>query len=336
MKAVVLNGFGGVENFELQEVPDPVIKDDEILVKIKACSFNPADYQIRRGGPEANAVKSMILGRDLSGIVMEVGKAVKDFHAGDEVIAYSSIMGSNGSNAEFIAIPANIAGRKPANLSFEHAAAIPVVGLTALQTIQQSKINPTQTIFLTGGSGGVGTFFLHLARQFNISQIITTYGSEESRNYLLDNGLRPDQLINYRQKDLETHLLKANGNKYFDVCIDYVGGPISETAAEVLKIGGTYADITFLGTNKSRSTIFNKSATLQNIAIYANALTEDNSLRSKFGEKLNFLAGLFEADALKPLPVLEVGDFSVEAVQKGHTILESNAAKGKLVMSFRQ
>lgn len=335
MKAVVLNGFGGVENFELQEVKDPVIKDDEILVKIKACSFNPADYQIRRGGPEANAVKSMILGRDLAGIVMEVGKAVNNFKAGDEVIAYSSVMGSNGSNAEYISLPANIVGKKPANLTFEQAAAIPVVGLTALQTIQQCKIGPSQSIFLTGGSGGVGTFFLHLSRHFKIDNIVSIYGSEESRNHLITNGLKPEQAVNYRQDDLVKQLLKTNSNRFFDICIDYVGGPISETAAEVLKIGGTHADITFLGTDKSRSTIFNKSATLQNIAIYANALTDDIVLRSKFGENLNFLSELFENGSLEPMPVVEVGEFSVATVQKGHTILENNAAKGKLVMSFR-
>ena len=335
MKAVVLKAFGGVENFVLQEVQDPVIKEDEILVRIKACSFNPADYQIRQGGPEANAVKSMILGRDLSGIVMDKGKAVQDFGVGDEVIAYSSIMGSNGSNAEYIALPANIVGKKPANLSFEQAAAIPVVGLTALQTIQQCSIKPSHAVFLTGGSGGVGTFFLHLSRYFGIEKIVTTYGSEESREHLLKNGLEPEQMINYREDDLIEKILRYNDHKAFDVCIDYAGGRISETAAEVLKIGGTFGDITFLGTEESRTTLFNKSATLQNIAIYANALTNDHALRSKFGENLNFLTKLFEKQLLEPMPVVEVGEFSVEAVQKGHTILENNAAKGKLVMSFK-
>ena len=334
MKAVVLKGFGGVENFLMQEVQDPVIKDDEILVKVKACSFNPADYQIRKGGPEANAVSSMILGRDLSGIVVEVGRDVTGFIAGDEVIAYSSIMGSNGSNAEYIALPANIVGKKPFNLTFEQAAAIPVVGLTALQTLQQCAIDPSNSIFLTGGSGGVGTFFVILAKHFGIENIVTTYGSQESLEHLLNIGLKREQVINYRQQNLAKEILLRNENQLFDVCIDYVGGPISEIAAEVMKIGGTFADITFLGTEICKNKIFDKSATLQNIAIYANALSTDNHLRSKFGKNLNLLSELFEKDFLNPTPVVEVGEFSVEAVQRGHTLLENNAAKGKLVMSF--
>lgn len=334
MKAVVLKGFGGVENFTMQEVQDPVISDDQILVKVKACSFNPADYQIRKGGPEANAVSSMILGRDLSGVVVEAGKAVKNLKARDEVMAYSSIMGSNGSNAEYIALPANIVGKKPANLSFEQAAAIPVVGLTSLRTIQQCAIEPGNSIFVTGGSGGVGTFFLGLARHFGIENILTIYGSDESRQHLLNIGMKPEKMINYRQDDLISQLLQRNQNSAFDICIDYVGGRISETAAEVLKIGGTFADITFLGTDKSRATLFDKSATLQNIAIYANALSTDDELRVRFGRDLNLLSELFEKGLLEPTPVVEVGQFSVEAVQKGHTLLETNAAKGKLVMSF--
>ena len=334
MKAVVLEGFGGVENFSLQEVQDPTIKDNEILVKVKACSFNPADYQIRKGGPEANAVDSMILGRDLSGIVVKVGEAVNDFKAGDEVMAYSSIMGSNGSNAEYIALPANIVGKKPANLSFEQSAAIPVVGLTALQTIYQCALKPSQSIFLTGGSGGVGTFFIQLARHYGIKNIITTYGSRESYDHLLKIGIKPEQMVNYRQDSLAEEILKKNEGELYDVCIDYVGGRISETAAEVLKIGGTFADITFLGTQTSRTTIFNKSATLQNIAIYANALSNDEDLRARFGRDLDLLSELFQNGSLEPTPIVEVGNFSVEAVQKGHTLLENNAAKGKLVMSF--
>ncbi|PRY03659.1 alcohol dehydrogenase-like protein [Pontibacter ummariensis] len=130
MKAVILTQHGGVENFAMQELPNPEVKEDEVLVRVRACSFNPADYQIRRGGPEANAVSSMVLGRDMAGVVEQVGRKVRLLREGDEVMAYASVMGSNGTNAEFISLPANVLGKKPANLSFEQAAAIPVVGLT--------------------------------------------------------------------------------------------------------------------------------------------------------------------------------------------------------------
>lgn len=334
MKAIVLEGYGGVENFSMQEVAEPSIKENEILVQIKACSFNPADYQIRQGGPDTNVVSSMILGRDLSGIVIKVGEKVQHLQKGDEIIAYSSIMGSNGSNAELIALPANIVGKKPKNLSFAQSAAIPVVGLTALQTIQQCNLKPSQSIFVTGGSGGVGTFFISLARHFGIDKIITTAGSEESEEHLLNLGLNSNQIVNYRQEDLQSKILELNNNKNFDVCIDFVGGRISETAAEVLKIRGTFADIAYLGTPVSRTTLFNKSVSLQNIAIYSNALSTENHLRENFSKNLNILSDLFEQNHLAPMPIIEVGGFEVETVQKAHLLLEKNASKGKLIMNI--
>ncbi|MFD1079578.1 hypothetical protein ACFQ29_40655, partial [Longispora fulva] len=126
---------------------------------------------------------------------LKTGKKVNSLKAGDEVMAYSSIMGSNGSNAELIALPANILGKKPKNLSWSQAAAIPVVGLTALQTIKQTNLKPEQNIFITGGSGGVGSFFIKLAQHFRINNIITTAGSEKSKEYLIDLGLKAEQII---------------------------------------------------------------------------------------------------------------------------------------------
>lgn len=334
MKAVVLQRHGGVENFALQELPNPEVKEHEVLVRIKACSFNPADYQIRKGGPETNAASSMILGRDMAGVVERVGQKVKHLQEGDEVMAYASVMGSNGTNAEFISLPANVVGKKPANLSFAQAAAIPVVGLTALQTIRQCRLRPKQSIFVTGGSGGVGTFFIKLAQHYGISNIVTTAGSEASARYLEALGLSQHQIVDYRDLEVAKQALERNAGKPFDASLDFVGGAVSEVAAEVLKIGGTFADIAFLGTPKTRETLFSKSASLQNIAIYSHALTQDNKLRSLYSKRLNEISSLFEQEALSPLPIQVVGGFSVETVQQAHTLLESNGAKGKLIMTM--
>jgi len=334
MKAVVLLQHGGVEHFDLQDIPEPEIQDNQILVAIKACSFNPVDYQIRRGGPEASLASSMVLGRDTAGIILEVGKKVKHLQVGDEVMAYASIMGSNGTNAERIALPANIVGKKPQNLTFEQAAAIPVVGLTALRTIQQCRLKPQQSIFVIGGSGGVGTFFIKLAKHLGIENLVTTAGSEASEKHLLSLGLAQDQIVNYKQANLAQELLRCNKNMPYDVVLDFVGGTIAEVGAEVLKIGGTYADIAYLATPLAKETLFNKSATVQNIAIYSHALVQDPKLRSNYAKQLNVLATLFEEEALSPLPIQIVGGFSVKTVQDAHTLLENNHAKGKLIMSM--
>lgn len=334
MKAIVLLQYGDVDNFRLQELPDPAFKDDEVLLRIKACSFNPADYQIRRGGPETNVTKSMILGRDLSGIVEKTGNSVKRFKAGDEVMAYAGAMGSNGTNAEFISLPANVVGKKPCNLSFDQAAAIPVVGLTALQVIRQCRLKPKHHIFVIGGSGGVGTFFIKLARHFGIENLVTTYGSSSSEKHLKDLGLSQNQIINYRQPELVRKALDLNNGNHYDAVLDFVGGEIAEVGAEVLKINGTYADIPFLATHKAKEVLFNKSATVQNIAIYSRALQTNQKSRSHYCKDLNLLAALFEQEALSPLPIEIVGNFAIKTVQDAHRLLEKNAGKGKLIMSM--
>lgn len=334
MKAVVLTQHGGVENFAMQELPNPEVSENKVLVRIKACSFNPADYQIRRGGPEANMASSMVLGRDMAGVIEKVGRKVRHLKAGDEVMAYASVMGSNGTNAELISLPANIVGKKPANLSFEQAAAIPVVGLTALQTIRQCRLRRNQSIFITGGSGGVGTFFIKLAQHYGFRDIVTTAGSEASKAHLVSLGLSTRQIVDYRDPEVVQEIYERNAGKPFDTSLDFVGGAVSEVAAEVLRIGGTYADVAFLSTPKAREILFNKSVSLQNIAIYSHALTQDTRLRSLYSRRLTEISALFEQEALSPLPIQVVGGFSVQTVQRAHTMLENNASKGKLIMSI--
>jgi NADPH:quinone reductase-like Zn-dependent oxidoreductase len=162
MKAVILRDFGGVENFEWAEVPKPVVQASQVLVKIKAAAFNPIDYQMRRGDSEKKLLKSAILGRELSGIVEGVGEGVERFAPGDMVAAYVSSLASNGTYAEYISIPQQLVAKMPAGLSFEQAASLPLVGLTALQCVERLHLHPKDRVFVSGGAGGVGTILLQL------------------------------------------------------------------------------------------------------------------------------------------------------------------------------
>src|SRR6188508_3118731 len=122
MKAVILNKYGSVDNFELADLPIPEIKKGQVRIKMMAVSFNPVDYQIRKGLPEMKLVTSNILGRDIAGIVDEVHKAVTDLKKGDEVYCYVCNLASSGTYAEYVSVPAAIVSKKPASLSFEQAA----------------------------------------------------------------------------------------------------------------------------------------------------------------------------------------------------------------------
>ena len=330
MKAVVLDGFGDVENFRLADIDKPAPKDDQVLVQIKAAAFNPIDYQMRQGRRESRLMNSPVMGREMAGVVVAVGEKVDYFRVGDEIMAASGSRGSNGTYAEFMALSPELISHKPKNITFEEAAAIPSAGLTALQSFKRMKVNESESVFIAGGAGGVGSVLIKILKSNGIERIVSTAGNEHSKNALLDLGLKNDQIINYKSENLLTEILSANGNNKFDFAADIVGGQISETAAEVLKVNGNYVDITFLGTRKTREVLFDKGCVILNISNYAYALKGDLAW---YGRTLSELAQLIESGGITAPSINLVGDLSVETVQKAHALLESNQIFGKkLVM----
>lgn len=333
MKAIVLKDFGSTDNFVLAEVATPNITDNEVLVKIMASSFNPIDYQMRQGATESKLLKSPILGRELSGVVVERGKNANEFSVGDNVSAYVGSLASNGTYAEFISIPKQLLAKNPKALSFAQAAALPMVGMTALQCFNRLAIPKNQTIFIAGGAGGVGTILIKLLLATGNTHIITTAGNEESKNQLLKLGLSADAIINYKQTDFKEQLLSKTSSGKFDYCIDLVGGNMSEVCAELLQIHGTYADITFLATDKARELLFDKAATIVNVANYAYTLSGNEEDIAFYGKALAELFDKIDQQLLSPTDITVVGNLNVETVAKAHLLMENNQTKGKkLVM----
>lgn len=330
MKAIQLNGFGDVSNFSLTHLDTPVIKNDEVLIQIKAAAFNPIDYQMRLGLRESRLMRSPILGRELSGIVLQAGPDVIGFKPGDEVMVLAGSRGSNGSYAELMALNYRMIGRKPRHISFEEAAAIPSSGLTAWHSFTRMQAEACDSIFINGAAGGVGRFLIKLLKANGVSNIVATAGSGQSIAALQSIGLGAGQIINYNQPGLKDLLIAANHDKRFDYAVDLVGGPIAETTASVLKMNGNYVDVTFLGTSVTREILFDKGANILNIAAYAFAI--ENSL-SWYGDTLNHLAQLIEAGKIDAPAVNVIGNLSVETVQEAHRLMEANRIYGKkLVM----
>src|SRR5262249_55984303 len=156
----------------MEDVSVPSIQKGQIRIRIKAASFNPVDYQIRKGLPESDLVRSNILGRDLSGIVDKVFSDVKEFKKGDEVYCYVANLGSSGTYTEYITVPAAIVAKKPMCLSHEQAASIPVSGITAWLALNKTKAKKFNSVFIAGGAGGVGSFAISLAKQLGIQNIL--------------------------------------------------------------------------------------------------------------------------------------------------------------------
>jgi NADPH:quinone reductase-like Zn-dependent oxidoreductase len=329
MKAIVLNGFGDVSNFSFDEVDRPSFQEDQLLIRIKSAAFNPIDYQMRLGWRESRLMTSPILGREFSGVVEAVGKGVTGFSVGDEVIAASGSRGSNGTYAEYIAVTSKVVAHKPASLSFEAAAAIPSSGLTAFQAFRRMGMKALDSVFIAGGSGAVGRFLIKLLFADGVRKVVSTAGSEQSAGVLRAMGLEASCILDYRSEGLAEQLLAVNKGE-FDFVVDLAGGQITETAAEVLKTNGTYVDITFLGTQRSREILFDRGDMILNISNYAYMLKNE---LGGYGEALQEISDRISSGGIAAPEVHVVGELGLGTVQEAHRLMESGALNGKkLVM----
>jgi NADPH:quinone reductase-like Zn-dependent oxidoreductase len=170
MRAFIVDRYGSKDGVRFGEMPDPELRDDDVLVQIRAASVNPLDLKIRDGKlkPILPYRLPLILGNDLAGVVVGVGSRVRRFKPGDEVYARPA-QERIGTFAEFIAMNEADVAMKPENLTMEEAASIPLVGLTAWQVlVEKAKLQKGQKVFIHAGSGGVGTFAIQLAKHLLI------------------------------------------------------------------------------------------------------------------------------------------------------------------------
>ena len=212
MKAIVYTEYGTADVLQLKEIAKPTPKDDEVLVKVYAVSVNAADIHLLRADPFLIRLssgllkpKNQILGSDIAGRVEAVGKNIKEFKLGDDVFGDISANGWGGF-AEYVCVPASALVVKPANLSFEDAAAVPMAAVTALQGIRYAgQIRTGQKVLIHGASGGVGTFAVQLAKAFGAE--VTAVCS--TRNLDVARSIGADHVIDYTKEDFA-----ANGKKY--------------------------------------------------------------------------------------------------------------------------
>lgn len=216
MKAIVQDRYGSSDALELRDVEPPLVGDSEVLVRVGAAAVNAADWHIMRGDPYVarlvlglGSPKAKIRGRDFAGRVEAVGKAVQRFQPGDEVYGEA-----DGAFAEYICVAQDSIEQKPASLSFEQAAAVPLAGSTALVALRDlAKIQVGQQVLINGASGGVGTFAVQLGKAFAAS----VTGVCSTRNVELVTSLGAEDVIDYKKQDFT-----KTGQRY-DVIFDLVG-----------------------------------------------------------------------------------------------------------------
>ena len=238
MKAIVHHKYGPPDVLKLEDIPKPTAGDDEVLVKVHAASVNAGDWHLMRADPFLIRLmfggllkpKNKILGADIAGRVEAVGSNVKQFQPGDEVFGDLSGCGF-GAFAEYVCAPESALALKPANTTFEEAAAVPLAALAALQGLRdKGRIQPGLRVLINGASGGVGTFAVQIAKAFGAE----VTGVCSTRNLDMVRSIGADQVIDYTQKDCT-----QNGQRY-DLILDTAAYRSASDYQRVLSPKGTY------------------------------------------------------------------------------------------------
>lgn len=228
MKAIEIHSFGGPEVLQVEEVPIPDIRTDEVLVRVYATSVNPVDWKIREGHMGDRNLP-FVPGWDLSGVVEETGIDVKDFKKGDEVYTRPDVK-RDGTYAEYICVKASELARKPDSIDHVNAAAIPLAGLTAWQCLfTHGHLESGQKVLIHGASGGVGTFAVQFAKWKGAYVMATA--SEKNHAFLKELGA--DEVIDYHQPGYEDTISSVN------LVIDTIGGETQQHALRYTMPGGT-------------------------------------------------------------------------------------------------
>jgi NADPH:quinone reductase-like Zn-dependent oxidoreductase len=311
MKAVIIRKYGGPEVLEIADVPAPPAKDDEVVIAVRASSVNPVDWLVRDGRATSfvKVTFPVILGCDLAGTVVEVGKHAKRFTVGDAVFA---MMPQDwGAHAERVALSERLVQKKPAAITMEEAAALGTVSLTALKGLRKhAGVKAGQRIVINGGSSSVGMAAIQIAKALGAH--VTAVCSAAS--FELVRGIGADELIDYKTKDFTT------GDEKFDVVFDCVGSAPYGKCKRVLD--GARVHVTTMPTVGTFLRQFLNP--ILGAKVFALLTTGD-------GDELAFIKSLVEAGKMK-IVIDKV--FPVADVAKAQEYSKAGRAKGKIVLQF--
>jgi NADPH:quinone reductase-like Zn-dependent oxidoreductase len=322
MQAIVCEKYGSPDVLELKEVAKPIPKDDEVLVSVQAAALNAADWHFLRGEPIFMRLvsglfrpKVKILGADIAGQVEAVGTQVNQFKVGDDVFGDISDSGW-GAFAEYVCVSQKALVLKPANMTYDEAAAIPFASVTALQGLRDNgKIESGQQVLINGASGGVGTFAVQLAKSFGTE--VTAVCS--SRNLDMALSIGADHVIDYNKEDF-THK-----SQRYDLIMGVNGFHPISAYKRALRPNGTY-----VLAGGSGAQIF-QGLFLGPILSIAGHKKLRNYVAKPKQDDLAFIKELVEVDKIKPVidrkyPLSEVPE-AIRYLENGH-------ARGKVVIQI--
>jgi NADPH:quinone reductase-like Zn-dependent oxidoreductase len=311
MKAVAFDRYGSAEELQYRELEKPIAKSNELLVRVRASSVNPVDWKIRQGHLQLLTGYNFprIVGSDISGVVVEVGREVTKFQPGDEVYTFLNPINGGGC-AEYAAVPESDAAIKPKNITHAEAAAVPIAGLTALQALRDlGGIQAVNKVLINGASGGVGTFAVQVAKAMNAE----VTGVCSAKNRELVKSLGADFVLDYAEVDFTQQTDK------YDIILDAVGTRTFAECEKVLQTEGVYIStlpsFDNLAPMLTSWFIPGKKAKF----ILANANPGD----------LGILRELIESDKVEPIVDRT---YSLQEVAAAHAYSETGRAVGKIAI----
>tara|TARA_R110002072_G_scaffold117168_1_gene248022 strand:- start:185 stop:1222 length:1038 start_codon:yes stop_codon:yes gene_type:complete len=326
MKALQIVQYGAIkDSLTFNDVEKPSVKANDILVEVKSASLNPIDYKLVEGH-----LKDMVplnlpctIGFDVSGVVVDKGADVSNFEVGDKI--YSRVPQQQmGTVTEYVAVNSEVVAKKPANSSFEEAASLPLIGLTAIQALERVGLKKDDRVLIHAGSGGVGSFAIQYAK----AKGAYVYTTTSTKNVAMVKALGADRVIDYKTEDYKTIATDL------DIVFDTLGKNYTFEAFEIIKKGGK---VTSIVGPPDEETAKHMGMTDYKLPEELSKLISKKSANYKLtwmqpnGEQLNAISKLIENGTIKPV-IDKVYSFenSIEACE----YLATGRAKGKVIVSI--
>lgn len=312
MKVAIINQFGEAEELQITEKDQPEINENEVLIKVMAAGINPVDTKVRAGtsGMSKRIRLPAVLGWDVSGIIENVGKNVSGFNTGDAVMGCIGFPGLGNAYAEFTIADPKVLARKPGNISFDEAAAVPMVALTAWQAINEHlKISSGQKVLIQAAAGGVG----HMAVQFAKMNGAYVSGTASDKNEKFVGSLGVDQFIDYKNEKFETKVSNL------DAVLDAMGGEVLYRSITSVKRGGI---VVCLPSSTKDDPKAIELAQQYGVKLLWPMMHTD-------GGQMRMIAALLEQKKLK---VFIDKIFTLDQIMWAHKAVETHNTKGKVVV----
>lgn len=324
MRAIGFSRNGAPDVLETLELPLPVLQPHDVLVRVHATSVNPVDTKVRasNAGPRPFPI---VLGYDVSGTVEALGPAVTNFGIGDEIFGAPNLF-RHGANAERVAIDARTIARKPRSLTHEQAAALPLVSLTAWESLHlRAAVRPGETVLIHAGAGGVGHIAIQLAHLHGC-HVVTTAGRAESIAFCRDE-LGAALVIDHRNDDFVARINDLTQGKGLRAVLDCVGGDTFRRSIECVAVNGALVTILGVGAGDQAQQLLYKNVTVHHE--FMGVPAAHGIAPERHGEILRGIASLADRGWLRPhvaqtLPLARLAD--------GHRAVETGRTIGKIVI----